>query len=1134
MNCFRHLMFAPLAAWAVLGCCDTLSAQPQLIVTPSSVTNSNTPLAFTNVPSGGVSVAQTITVSTGNDTTASVIIQVSPSSPWISVGPAQSVNIPATLSVQANTTNLSAGNYNGSFTISVANSSTPDFVTVYVSLNVTGASLLYASPPSLTFSAQEGASTATPNGTSVQILSSGGPLSYTLQTHTNDGGSWLLLSALSGTTAGSSFTVSVNPSALMASSYPAIFNGTIIATSTTSGTTNDTVQIPVQLTLNSTAQLSVTPTNPQPFLFQAGTTSDPASQTLSITSAGGSLAFSIQQSPQVAWLVVSPLGGTAGATATSITMNATPVENGLGVGTYTTSLIITPSGEAALPPVPVTLVVAAHPLIQLSTNTLSFAGSFAGSPPTAQSVTVTGSGGASVGFTVSSNASWLIANASSNTTPATLTVQANPAGLAAQNYTGTITVSPTNGDDYTRTIAVSLSVSAASQLVAGPQSLLFSYEIGQQQPQPQEVEIMTTGQPLSFAISGGPSSCGTNWLSASQNTPAGQATSNTTLTVSAVTTGLTAGSCSGTILLNYNNGLAPTSLAIPITLDVSNGAELSVNTTPGFGLVTLSQTSPPVEQQVSLTSTDPSTQVGFSASVVNASGPWVGIAGSTNGTTPQNLFLEYIPSAVTNPGTYTATLQISSGSLPSSGSYSIPVTLTVTSTTTVAVSPTSLTFTEPQGGSIPAAQTLTLTSSPGSATYTASISYSQGSNWLQISPTSGSATGPIQVSILPNTLSQGSYMAQISFVYQGAATTSATVNVVLNVTASQTVAASPTSLAFAYQVGAAQPASQQLNITSTGGPVTVAVSSSSSGWLSVSSTGGATPQTINVSVNTSGLAVQAYNGSISITAPGVLTTPISIPVTLTISAEPPPAPSVILNNATGAAGVIAPGEELAIKGSNLGPSSPAAGVLFSVNSSGRVSNTLNGVQVLFDNNPGTPIFVSADQIDVMVPYEINGRQSTTMVVTYNGVASAPFQLTVAPAAPGLFTDNFLGSGQVAAINQDSTVNGAPGSGFEPAPRGTVIALYGTGGGQTTPISVTGSVTPVPTSPSGLLIIPNVTATVGGLPATVEFAGEAPGDVTGVLQVNVLIPQGVTPGNAVPVTITIDNATSPAGTTIAVQ
>ncbi len=62
----------------------------------------------------------------------------------------------------------------------------------------------------------------------------------------------------------------------------------------------------------------------------------------------------------------------------------------------------------------------------------------------------------------------------------------------------------------------------------------------------------------------------------------------------------------------------------------------------------------------------------------------------------------------------------------------------------------------------------------------------------------------------------------------------------------------------------------------------------------------------------------------------------------------------------------------------------------------------------------------------------------------------------------------------------------------------------------------------------------MTATVGGLPATVQFAGEAPGDVTGVFQINVLIPEGVTPGSAVGVTVAIDGVSSPIGTTIAVQ
>ena len=282
MNCPRPLIFAALAALAVLGCSDTASAQPQLTVTPQ--TSASSPLAFNNIPSGGVSPAQTVTVGTTGSTQATVILQISPSSPWLSITPGASVNIPATLSVRCNTTNLMAGNYNGSFTITVDGAPT-DFVTVYVSLSVSGTSQLSATPPTLGFSAQEGATTATPNGIQVQILSSGVPLNYTLQAQTDNGRNWLLLSATQGSTGGAPFTVSVNPSGLFATAFPAVFNGLITASSTT---TLDAVQISVQVTLNSTAQLSVTPTTPPPFLYQAGTASDPPSQQLAISSAGGS------------------------------------------------------------------------------------------------------------------------------------------------------------------------------------------------------------------------------------------------------------------------------------------------------------------------------------------------------------------------------------------------------------------------------------------------------------------------------------------------------------------------------------------------------------------------------------------------------------------------------------------------------------------------------------------------------------------------------------------------------------------------------------------------------------------------------------------------------------------------------
>jgi uncharacterized protein (TIGR03437 family) len=58
--------------------------------------------------------------------------------------------------------------------------------------------------------------------------------------------------------------------------------------------------------------------------------------------------------------------------------------------------------------------------------------------------------------------------------------------------------------------------------------------------------------------------------------------------------------------------------------------------------------------------------------------------------------------------------------------------------------------------------------------------------------------------------------------------------------------------------------------------------------------------------------------------------------------------------------------------------------------------------------------------------------------------------------------------------------------------------------------------------------------IGGVPATVEYAGGSPGSVAGLLQVNVRIPAGVTAGPAVPVVLRIDATGSREGVTVAIR
>ena len=166
----------------------------------------------------------------------------------------------------------------------------------------------------------------------------------------------------------------------------------------------------------------------------------------------------------------------------------------------------------------------------------------------------------------------------------------------------------------------------------------------------------------------------------------------------------------------------------------------------------------------------------------------------------------------------------------------------------------------------------------------------------------------------------------------------------------------------------------------------------------------------------------------------------------------------------------------------------------------------------------------------MVPYGVSGRTSTNVQVEYLGVQSAATSFNVVPSAPGIYSLNLSGTGPGATLNQDGkTVNGPS----TPAPKGSVVSVFMTGEGQTTPIGTNGTVTPSDGSP---LKKPNlqVTATIGGLPATVLYAGAAPGIVSGVMQVNLQIPAGAPSGGAVPLTITVGTTNTQAGITVAVQ
>jgi len=104
----------------------------------------------------------------------------------------------------------------------------------------------------------------------------------------------------------------------------------------------------------------------------------------------------------------------------------------------------------------------------------------------------------------------------------------------------------------------------------------------------------------------------------------------------------------------------------------------------------------------------------------------------------------------------------------------------------------------------------------------------------------------------------------------------------------------------------------------------------------------------------------------------------------------------------------------------------------------------------------------------------------------------------------------------------------------PAPRGSYVSVYGTGGGSTAPASITGGFAPGQTS-----FLQQPLVLLGQSPqiqANVLYAGSAPTLQTGMFQIVFQIPDSLAPGDtSIRITVGQVAGADPAlGTTIAIQ
>jgi len=221
----------------------------------------------------------------------------------------------------------------------------------------------------------------------------------------------------------------------------------------------------------------------------------------------------------------------------------------------------------------------------------------------------------------------------------------------------------------------------------------------------------------------------------------------------------------------------------------------------------------------------------------------------------------------------------------------------------------------------------------------------------------------------------------------------------------------------------------------------------------------------------------------------------------------------VVDAASEQANPVSPGKIVVIYGTGLGP----AQLIQNQPSNGQFGTAVGGTSVFFNGIAAPILYTSATQVAAVVPYAVGGT-TAQVTVAYQGQASDAFTVPVALTAPSFFTYNQSGAGQAAAINAvDGTLNTAA----NPVKIGAYISLYATGEGQTNPAGVDGKLAD---STSIHPVLP-VTVTVGGIPAFVQYKGGAPGEVAGLMQINVQIPSGVQPGGYVPVVLQVGDAST---------
>jgi trimeric autotransporter adhesin len=690
--------------------------------------------------------------------------------------------------------------------------------------------------------------------------------------------------------------------------------------------------------------------------------------------------------------------------------------------------------------------------------------------------------------------------------------------------------------------SVDVTGNSGPAVAVSPGSLTFSFSQGSTSAATQSIAIINNGTSAQNFTASSAVNSGGNWLSVSPAAGAAAPVSTSSVTVSANPSGLAAGTYLGTVSIASANQ----TFNIAITLTVSSGAaELELSQT-GFRFQTVAGGAPPAQTLSILNSGSKSSNFGASASTTSG-GQWLSVSpasGTISASAPATATISIQASGLA-AGDYYGQIQVSAGGAENSPQTASVVLNVATAGTDLGafISPTGLIFVGQAGGASLAAQTISVTNpSTSTLTFSAGTYFAQTTPWFTVQPATASvsAASPATIAVQPVAgLAAGIYAGDIQLHFTDDSTSTIAVLLVVipanavsdahAVHAASTCAPTKllpvfTELGANFSTVAAWPTPVQVTVVDDCGNFLTA------GSVTASFSDGDPPLPLTSLNNGSWSATwQPRNSSaqVVITADALEAAP-ALQGTQSIGGSlqsNPTTPSINAGGVVSAAKSVAnpplaPGGLTSIYGVNLSAGQNPALSL-------PLATELGATQVILGGRLLPLQYANNGQVNAVIPYDVPANTTQQLIISNGPALSVPEPVVIAPAQPAVFAQSD-GSGVVFDVKPGTTaqilVNVE-----NPMSAGDAIVIYCAGLGPVTPNVAAGSA--APSSPPATTTNP-AAVTIGGKSAQVFFNGLV-GGFAGLYQVNAYVPKGITPGNAVPLVISVAGFES-APVTVAVK